>query len=315
MKAWFPHDKSALLDDKVQALVTECGIQGYGLYWAIVERLYTLSDHKLTRKDIPYLCRLASVDEDTFLKVLGVASSVGLLARRNGSSWTSKRVLDELTRSQQKKMGGNPEATIRQPRGEGEATPRQPLGNMEATVRQKITPCAERNNSGTNKEENAKLQNPPYRISYPPTRDKGQETKDITSLRSVCPEPSGTASGPHPESAPIAEIPTNRYGSTGEVFLVSPELAESLREAYPAVDVEAELRRVRSWSMANAANRKTLGGMPRFLNGWMAKQQDRTPSRQKQGGETAIPPSAAHPELADRSADAGRLNLFGGGAR
>lgn len=46
------------------------------------------------------------------------------------------------------------------------------------------------------------------------------------------------------------------------------------REAYPAVDIEAELRRMASWLECNPTRRKTRRGICRFINTWLARKQD-----------------------------------------
>lgn len=51
------------------------------------------------------------------------------------------------------------------------------------------------------------------------------------------------------------------------------EVAE-LEMAYPLADVAAELRKARAWCVANASQRKTRSGMPRFLNGWVSRAID-----------------------------------------
>lgn len=52
---------------------------------------------------------------------------------------------------------------------------------------------------------------------------------------------------------------------------------------YPAVDILAELRKMAGWCDANPSKRKTKGGIQRFINGWLAKEQDR-------GGAGSAPP-------------------------
>ena len=44
---------------------------------------------------------------------------------------------------------------------------------------------------------------------------------------------------------------------------------------YPAVDVMGELRKMVGWLDANPKNRKTKGGIGRFIAGWLSREQDR----------------------------------------
>jgi hypothetical protein len=45
--------------------------------------------------------------------------------------------------------------------------------------------------------------------------------------------------------------------------------------AFPGVDVPAEYLKADSWLAANPTKRKTPRGMPKFLNGWMERAQNR----------------------------------------
>ncbi len=103
--------------------------------------------------------------------------------------------------------------------------------------------------------------------------DKDSIDKDICSEPSQKPmasKPDGTDS----EHAFI-DIPTN----TGEPYYVSVEEVAEYKALYPAVDVEQELRNMKGWSLSNASKRKTRKGMKRFINSWLAREQDRGGSR------------------------------------
>lgn len=57
---------------------------------------------------------------------------------------------------------------------------------------------------------------------------------------------------------------------------------------YPAVDILAELRKMAGWCDANPQKRKTKGGIQRFINSWLAKEQDRGGnSKPKKDGYTS----------------------------
>ena len=47
------------------------------------------------------------------------------------------------------------------------------------------------------------------------------------------------------------------------------------RDLYPAVDVEQEIKKMIGWLDANPTKRKTKNGIKRFINGWLAKEQDK----------------------------------------
>jgi hypothetical protein len=47
------------------------------------------------------------------------------------------------------------------------------------------------------------------------------------------------------------------------------------KDAYPAIDVEAEIRRAAAWLVSNPKNRKKQ--LERFINGWLSRAQERAP--------------------------------------
>lgn len=60
-------------------------------------------------------------------------------------------------------------------------------------------------------------------------------------------------------------------------FPVELTSVAEFRATYPAVNVEQELREMRTWSITNAKNRKTKTGVMAFINRWLAKEQDKAP--------------------------------------
>ena len=79
----------------------------------------------------------------------------------------------------------------------------------------------------------------------------------------------------------------------GSEYQVTAAWAEAQREAYPAVDVAAEVHKMRSWCVANRSNRKTRKGVERFMVNWLGRAQDRA-GRAVPRGRSAIPDSAVH---------------------
>ncbi|MFP4501187.1 MAG: hypothetical protein ACLFTT_09330 [Candidatus Hydrogenedentota bacterium] len=58
---------------------------------------------------------------------------------------------------------------------------------------------------------------------------------------------------------------------SGDTWTPPNDLLNELAAAFPAVDLEGELRRARAWLVSNSSKRKTARGMPKFLNGWLAR--------------------------------------------
>lgn len=61
-------------------------------------------------------------------------------------------------------------------------------------------------------------------------------------------------------------------------FDVTINYLNSLRQLYPAVDVEQEFRKMYGWLDSNPRNRKTARGIKRFITSWLGRAQDRAPT-------------------------------------
>lgn len=92
---------------------------------------------------------------------------------------------------------------------------------------------------------------------------KGREWKGKEEI--IAPSPSVS-------EPPVLVFPTHGKEKT---WGLTQSTIDSLKADFPALDVMAQCRAARAWCEANAMKRKTVGGMPRFLAGWMARQQNR----------------------------------------
>ena len=72
-------------------------------------------------------------------------------------------------------------------------------------------------------------------------------------------------------SPPIISLPLND-GSAFEIFQSDVDLWSNL---YPAVDVMQQLRNMAGWIDGNPSKRKTRSGIKRFVNSWLAKEQNK----------------------------------------
>ena len=58
-------------------------------------------------------------------------------------------------------------------------------------------------------------------------------------------------------------------------YFVPLEKLKLWKETYQAVDVEMELKKMGSWCDSNPTKRKTRKGIERFINSWLAREQDK----------------------------------------
>lgn len=71
-------------------------------------------------------------------------------------------------------------------------------------------------------------------------------------------------------------------------FDVTQEMIDQWQAAYPAIDVDQEIRQMIAWCDANPKNRKTRTGAKRFIVNWLSRSQNRAP-RAQQSNTVFIP--------------------------
>ncbi len=64
--------------------------------------------------------------------------------------------------------------------------------------------------------------------------------------------------------------------NTGDEHHVTQVQVDQWKEIYPGVDMLGELRKMKGWLIANPSRRKTKKGIDKFINNWLAKEQDKT---------------------------------------
>jgi hypothetical protein len=78
------------------------------------------------------------------------------------------------------------------------------------------------------------------------------------------------ASATPDESEVFFRLPT----VDGKEYPVTWTDVDKAKQLYPAVDIEQEIRNMYGWLDGHQSNRKTWGGMKRFINSWLARAQN-----------------------------------------
>ena len=104
-------------------------------------------------------------------------------------------------------------------------------------------------------------------------RDKRLEI-DIEREKTIMP---GAETPPDPKKPPKPSSPTviTILLNDKSEYPVTEADVIGWEELYPAVDVMQQLRKMKGWAEANPTKRKTKTGIKRFINAWLAKEQDR----------------------------------------
>lgn len=108
-----------------------------------------------------------------------------------------------------------------------------------------------------------------------PRASQGQHRKNVKNGENV--EKTDMKCGASAEASEPAVVllPTNKNNTEGEEYPVTQSQIDEWQEVYPAVNCLAETKQAKLWLKANPAKRKTYGGMAKFLNSWMARQQNK----------------------------------------
>lgn len=92
-----------------------------------------------------------------------------------------------------------------------------------------------------------------------------EKDKEIEIEKEICPE-----QAPEPEELPVITLPLN----TGEYLIFQRDI-DTFAELYPAVDILQAMRGMKGWLLTNPQKRKTKRGIGRFINSWLAREQDK----------------------------------------
>ena len=72
-------------------------------------------------------------------------------------------------------------------------------------------------------------------------------------------------------------------------YPITQKQVDKWSELYPNVDIMQQLRKMCGWLDANPRNRKTKGGILKFVNGWLAREQDKPRKVQQQTTKDLAP--------------------------
>ncbi len=95
----------------------------------------------------------------------------------------------------------------------------------------------------------------------------------------------GVPAVPAPAAPPLFLLPLKSAArEKAREYAVSQELFDIWAEACPLVDVARELKSIRAWLVSNPA-RRPRSDMPRFVNAWLAREQNKLANREALRGQ------------------------------
>ena len=253
---YFPHDVHAAADEKLEAMLMLHGAKGYAFFFLHLEYIYRRDElsvdvsGKIFRR---VMCAKMRIDEDEYDAILQTALECGLFDEERYNE------TGELTSEGVRKRAG-----VVFDEREKDRERKNRAGKLPENIG--IDPFSE--------------VEPEFSGSFPPENEsipelsglkesKGKERKEVGAERSPAGDHS-TPSEPTPEPYGI-DIPL----VDGTSYAVTKADVAQWEDAYPGVDVPAELKRIRSWADSNEKKRKTRKGIRKHINGWLSTEQDR----------------------------------------
>lgn len=112
-----------------------------------------------------------------------------------------------------------------------------------------------------------------FRASRSRAGDRGAAAR--AAMKEEKPRPAKRLNGARATFADSGDIIERIPLNTGEEFDVRTSFVAELERSYPAVDVPLTLREIRAWCVSNPKQCKTATGVRRFLNSWIAREQNK----------------------------------------
>ena len=104
--------------------------------------------------------------------------------------------------------------------------------------------------------------------------DTDIDTEGEREEKTILPE-AETAPDQPPPAAPSSPVVISIILNDKTEYPITEADVNGWKDLYPAVDVMQELRKMKGWADSNPTKRKTKAGIKRFINAWLAKEQDR----------------------------------------
>ena len=264
---WFRHDTDAHVDIKVRKLLRDDGLKAYGLYWLVVELLYiyggSISDDDL-REELSFTGGDDLLDELKEKRLLTCEDGV----------WSCQRVIEEIAfneeNRQKKSSAGKKGNDVRW-----------------AEHRRAMAMQSQCDSTASQNNRKASQNIAPNQTKPEPDNTESSSYKNVSQLirnNSDSCKSADTHDAPAPKKGPEAGAPEKKtyitiINNRGEEVPIYQDLVDMWAKTYPAVDVKAELQRMKSWAISNPTQRKTSQGMTRFCDNWLKREQDRSGTR------------------------------------
>lgn len=233
---YFSHDASAKDDPKCTYLIESLGLEGYGIFWVLVETLRSQPDFKYPLKLIPALARKYNTTTDKIQVVVKGYELFEIEEDQFFSLSLNRRMQDYENKRLKHSLGGKKGMENRWNSDKLLITNLQESYNHDITIKEKKR------------------------------KEKENKKEEI-----LCGEAEKNSASSPPENI-IFEFETKKDSKgQNKIFYICQNDLLSFQNAFNSLDVMQELNKVYSWYKCNPDKKKTTAGMPKFLFTWLNK--------------------------------------------
>ena len=174
---WFQHDIYSLSDTNVQLFICDVGPAGYGIFWAVVEKLYQNGEEGLDAKDIKVLARQVNAPIELMSDAMEKMAENDLVFKAANGRYYSRRVSASLREMKdariayigQKSAAGKASASARKESRKGEKTD----NSLEGVVNQHPSTSVEHPSTSV-EHQSTHVERTPTGVQRPSTYRTGQ---------------------------------------------------------------------------------------------------------------------------------------------
>lgn len=264
---WFKHDVYCLQDDRLFTLVSRYGADGYAVFFHTVEAMYANDGNPVCDMTVRRIAFELSLSYDKVQDILSFAASesCGNLFICDDEGYMSLRVTEGIREQEEKRQRYS---NMGKASAERRSNTKSNVGSTQVEHKSNVG-----STDKIREDKNREDCNSSSPLQEESIKNKSN-LKHTGTTPIACSEPSEELKleAEDPVGKPVFITIVSR---TGEEVPVYTEMVEMWKEAYPAVDVEAQLREIKAWSKSNRTNRKSAGGMDKFINNWLSREQDR----------------------------------------
>jgi hypothetical protein len=133
---WFKHDSNAKDDPKIVYLIEQLGLEGYGIFWVLIETLREQNDFSYPVKLVPSIARKYMTSAEKIVTVIKNYRLFDVFEKDDGDYFFSLSLNNRMAKykeiSEKRKIAGHKGGIVKQLLSKNQAIAKQPESNCQA---------------------------------------------------------------------------------------------------------------------------------------------------------------------------------------